>query len=196
MARLYYQGHGSFRITSSEGKVLYADPYLGDGYDKKCDLLIISHEHHDHTKTEIIKFNDGAVTLRAKDFILNGGYKTYSVSGFTVTGVPAENKNHKREECVGFIIEVDGVKIYASGDTSTTKEMKKFKKLNLDYALLCCDGIYNMDTVEASKCAEIIGAKHSIPYHSYPEHLFSEEVASRFNASGKITLRPSEEIQL
>ena len=196
MAKLYYQGHGSFRITSADGKVLYVDPYLGDGYDKKCDLLIISHEHHDHTKTEIIKFNDGAVCYRAKDFIADNGYNSYSVSGFTITGVPAENKNHKREECVGFIIEVDGVKIYASGDTSTTKEMKTLKKLRIDYALLCCDGIYNMDAKEASKCAKKIGAKHSIPYHTYPEHLFSEEVASLFTAKNKKVLHPSEEIQL
>jgi len=38
----------------------------------------------------------------------------------------------------------------------------------LDYALLCCDGIFNMDVAEASKCAKAIGAKHTIHYHMEP----------------------------
>ena len=32
-ARLLYQGHGSYRITTGEGKVIYVDPYAGGGYD-------------------------------------------------------------------------------------------------------------------------------------------------------------------
>ena len=42
---LYYQGHGSFRITTAEGKVIYVDPHAGDGYDspllRRCRQAII-----------------------------------------------------------------------------------------------------------------------------------------------------------
>ena len=31
--RLLYQGHGSLRIITKEGKVIYVDPYAGEGYD-------------------------------------------------------------------------------------------------------------------------------------------------------------------
>ena len=31
--RVLYQGHGSLRIETAEGKVIYIDPYAGDDYD-------------------------------------------------------------------------------------------------------------------------------------------------------------------
>ena len=31
MAKLLYQGHGSYRITADDGRVLYVDPYAGEG---------------------------------------------------------------------------------------------------------------------------------------------------------------------
>ena len=31
--RLLYQGHGSLRIVTKEGKVIYIDPFAGEGYD-------------------------------------------------------------------------------------------------------------------------------------------------------------------
>ena len=30
---LLYQGRGSLRVVTNEGKVIYIDPYAGDGYD-------------------------------------------------------------------------------------------------------------------------------------------------------------------
>jgi hypothetical protein len=33
MPKLYYQGHGSYRLTSDDGRIVYVDPYAGDGYD-------------------------------------------------------------------------------------------------------------------------------------------------------------------
>ena len=39
MARLLYQGHGSLRITTADGKVIYMDPYAGDGYEPAADLM-------------------------------------------------------------------------------------------------------------------------------------------------------------
>ena len=110
--------------------------------------------------------------------------------------VPAYNKNHKKEECVGYILRVDGVTIYAAGDTSTTDAMAGFAARHLDYALLCMDGVYNMDREEAQKCARLIGAKHNIPIHMKPGGLFDEEMANAFDAPGKLVVRPGEEIQL
>ena len=48
MAKLYYQGHGSFRLTSQNGTVLYVDPYAGDGYLLPADYILVTHEHGDH----------------------------------------------------------------------------------------------------------------------------------------------------
>ena len=70
------------------------------------------------------------------------------------------------------------------------------KDENIDYELLPTDGIYNMDSAEASECAAIIGAKHTVPVHTKPETLFSDAVADRFSCKGKLVLHTGEEIEL
>lgn len=101
---------------------------------------------------------------------------------------------------VGFILTFsDGVKAYFSGDTSTTPSMAGFAEKKLDYAFLCCDGVYNMDVKEASECAKTIGAKHTIPYHMEPvkdKSGFDLSVAESFDAPGKIILKPGGELVL
>lgn len=49
-ARLLYQGQGSIRIVSPEGKVIYIDPYAGTGYDLPADLILVTHDDPDHNK--------------------------------------------------------------------------------------------------------------------------------------------------
>ncbi|MBQ9959178.1 MAG: MBL fold metallo-hydrolase, partial [Oscillospiraceae bacterium] len=55
MAKLYYQGHGSFRLESDGGKVIYLDPYAGDGYDLPADLILVTHAHEDHNCVHLIE---------------------------------------------------------------------------------------------------------------------------------------------
>lgn len=110
--------------------------------------------------------------------------------------MPAYNKNHDRSACVGYLIGVDHKRIYAAGDTSTTDFMEKLAGEHLDYALLPIDGVYNMDSREASCCAEIIQAKHAIPIHMKPGQLFDRAVAETFRAEGRIILEPGESMTL
>jgi hypothetical protein len=42
MAKLYYQGHGSCRVTADDGRVIYVDPYAGGGYDKPADIILVT----------------------------------------------------------------------------------------------------------------------------------------------------------
>ncbi len=196
MARLLYQGHGSFRIVSSLGTVVYVDPYLGDGYDKKADLALVSHEHHDHNKLSLLTFNEGAKIFRGAEMTDGVRYDSAEHKDIKVRAVPAYNSNHPRHECVGFIIFTDKIKIYAAGDTSETDFMPSLAAEKLDYALLPTDGIYNMNAEEASYCAGIINAGRTIPVHTRPETLFDASVAQAFHCRGKLILRPGDEIDL
>lgn len=205
MARMLYQGHGSYRLIASDGMVIYVDPALGEGYDVPADLVIVTHEHPDHTlKLESLARAEGCIELHAGDFLADGGHKTLESHGAKMTSVLANNKFHDPAECMGVVLEFDGMRFYAAGDTSTTEDMRsgKLSSMNLDYAAFPADGFYNMDVPEASACAKLVGAKHSIPMHLVPVHdvneaiLFDEEKAAAFEGPGKLVLRPGEEIEL
>ena len=199
MARLLYQGHGSYRIVSEEGMVIYVDPFAGEGYDLEADLILITHEHFDHTKTELVTLKKDGQVLRAKDFLGTDGHKSVDVKGVHIQAVPAYNENHPIDECVGYVITVDGKKIYGAGDTSETGYMTShLSKMELDFALLPMDGKYNMDCGEASKCASIIGAKHTIPVHMVPDaiELFDLERAYQLKCKGRLVVSAGKEINL
>jgi len=205
MSKLLYQGHGSFRLETKSGKIIYVDPFIKKGCDKTADLILITHNHFDHTDISILKKSESCEIITYADALMGGEYKSFIKSEIKISAVQAYNKNHKKEECVGFVIEFDDIKIYASGDTSKTEDMeKKLPSMNIDYALLCCDGVYNMDIYEASECARLINAKHTIPVHSAPVHSeddaknppFDEKNVNLLNCNGKIILKPGDEIEL
>jgi L-ascorbate metabolism protein UlaG (beta-lactamase superfamily) len=195
-ASLLYQGHGSVRLESSSGTVVYIDPYVGEGYDKEADLILVTHEHRDHNNIDLVKQTEKTVILRSKDMLIDGKYQTKKVGGIKIEAVPAYNKNHKKEECVGYIVTIDGKKCYFSGDTSTTDAMPGFKKRKLDYAFLCMDGKYNMGPEEATECAKVIGAKHSVPYHMAPGKLFDEETAKKLKVDSLLIVPAGTKIDL
>ena len=196
MAKLYYQGHGSFRITAANGTVIYVDPFMGGGYEPAADWVLVSHEHHDHNKLELLTMKDSTRVLRAADMLHEGVYSTVEAEGIKVQAVPAYNKNHKKEDCVGFLLWVDGLGIYCAGDTSKTDYMAEMAALKLDYTLLPMDGKYKMNVAEAMDCAALIGAKHNIPIHMAPGKDFDMEIAKSYQPAGQLIVEPGQEIEL
>lgn len=196
MAKLLYQGHGSFRITTDKQTVIYVDPYIGEGYDRPADIILVTHQHFDHNRLDLIIKKPSCQIISNEQAISCNKHQTFKINDITIEAVPAYNKNHDISKCVGYIISFDNLKLYASGDTSTTTQMSTYKDLNLDYALLCCDGIYNMDLEEASACAKLINAKVTIPIHINPQKIFDLERAKKFNASNKLIIEPSQELTL
>jgi L-ascorbate metabolism protein UlaG (beta-lactamase superfamily) len=193
---LLYQGHASFRLTAKNGTVIYIDPYAGEGYDVPADIILVSHQHRDHNRLDLITQNTGCVVITNIEALNGGDHNTFNINGIGITAVEAGNANHDPNVCVGYIITVDGIKLYHAGDTSKTEQMSTFPGEGLDYALLPCDGIYNMGTEEASECATIIGAKNSIPMHTNPSSLFDRAIAERFNAPNRLIVEAGETIKL
>ncbi len=197
--KLLYQGHGSLRIVTGEGKVIYVDPYAGEGYDLPADLILVTHSHSDHNAVNLIKNrNEGCRTITYKDALVNGEYKTYDLGFATIEAVQAgNNRNHNIRECVGWVITLSGdISVYATGDTSTTEQMAELAGRHIDYAFFVCDGRYNMDMDEAIACAKLVSAKHSIPYHMAPGKLFDQQRAELFDVPNRLILPAGQEIEL
>lgn len=196
MPKLLYQGHGSFRLMDDNGVVVFIDPFIGTGYDMPADIILVSHQHNDHNRVDLITRKPDCTLITNVEALAGGKHNTFSIKGIEIEAVIAENKNHPRNQCVGFFLTIDGVKLYFSCDTSKTAQMAEFAAKKPDYAFLCCDGWYNMGLEEAADCAKLIGAKHNIPVHIKPGKLFDKTLAEQFNAPNRLIIEPGEEIGL
>ena len=198
IASVLYLGQGSLRITTPEGKVIYVDPYAGDDYDLAADLILVTHGHFDHNALDIItNRNDGCQIITQDEALAGGEHHSFDLGYATVVAVQAGfNDNHDVNSCVGYVVELsNGVKVYASGDTSTTDEMRDgtLAAMDIDYAFWCSDGVYNMGNEEAAEAARMVGAKHNIPYHNATTdsgEVFDPDAAARFDAPNALVVQP------
>ena len=200
--RLLYMGHASIRITTPEGKVIYIDPFAGEGYDQAADLILSTHDHYDHNAMDlIVGRNDDCRVITRKEALADGEHQTFDLGFATVEAVEAgNNQYHSIDECVGYIVTLtDGVSVYVTGDTSTTQQMAELADRKIDYAFFCCDGVYNMDLDEAAECAKMVTAKHNIPYHMISADsgkFFDQSRAEQFEAPDRMILQDGQEIDL
>lgn len=196
MPSLLYQGHASFRLVSDAGIVIYIDPFAGDGYDMVADLVLVTHEHYDHNAVNKVRQSARTLVLRASNFVDGGKYLTLKERGILIKSVPAYNSHHPKGTGVGYIIEMDGIKIYHAGDTGFIPEMNDLKAEMIDYALLPIDGTYTMSPEEASKAALAITPKHLIPMHMHVGLLFDYMQAMHVSAPMATLMRPGQTIAL
>ena len=201
-ATLLYMGQASIRIVTAEGKVIYIDPYAGDSYDLAADLILVTHGHYDHCAVDKIKNrNDDCVTITQTEALQGGEHQVFDLGFVTVEAVEAGyNEWHDVNACVGYILTFsNGKSVYVTGDTSTTEQMPQLAEKKIDYAFFCCDGVFNMGLEEAARCAEMVGAKHNIPYHNTTSNtgeMFDRDLAEQFEAENRLIVIPGEELKV
>ncbi len=198
MATLTYLGHATFRIKTDDSRIIYIDPFGGQPYmySVPADLVLISHEHYDHNELKLVPLKTGAKIIRSINAQVSGTYKEFDFNGISIKAVPAYNSHHLKDECVGYIISFNGIKLYHAGDTDFIPEMRDLLKENIDYALLPCDGTYTMNVEDFDKAIEVINPKHAIPMHTHVGIDFDEDVVKNINTPVKMVMRPGEEIVL
>jgi L-ascorbate metabolism protein UlaG (beta-lactamase superfamily) len=195
MSKLFFQGHGSLRLTTDDGRVVYIDPYKGKGYDLPADIILVTHNHTDHNKIKRCVQKLDCRIITNEEALAGGNHNSFDINGILIQAVEASNKNHDPKLCVGYIVTIDGVKLYASGDTSKTQQMESFAVMELDYALFPGDGLFNMGLEEAAECARIVGAKHNILIHLKPGESYRKK-GEKWDAPNKLIMEQGEEIEL
>lgn len=163
--------HASFKIKCLESKVygpefvIYIDPY-NVSFAEKADLILVTHDHYDHKDEKSI-----AQLSKTTTEVLIGGKnikegEEKEVNGAKIKAVPAYNlvkPFHPKGRGVGFVIEIEGKKIYHAGDTDRIPEMAELGEIDL--ALLPIGGTYTMNEVEAAEAVKMFSPKKVIPMH-------------------------------
>jgi L-ascorbate metabolism protein UlaG (beta-lactamase superfamily) len=145
----------------------------------KADYLFITHEHHDHFDTTAIQLLTGDNTQlvtnqRCAEML---GYGTVMANGdmlqladdITLEAVPAYNTTeghqqfHPKGRDNGFILTLDGLRIYIAGDTEDIPEMAEIK--DIDVAFMPCNQPYTMTVEQLVNAARIVKPKVLFPYH-------------------------------
>lgn len=199
-ATLLYQGQASIRIVTDEEKVIYIDPYAGDSYELPADLILVTHSHFDHNQMDKVeKRNEDCRIITYKEAVQNGEHQIFELDFVTIQAVEAGyNSLHDVNDCVGYVLTFsNGKSVYVTGDTSKTEQMPLMAEMGIDYAFFCCDGVYNMGLEEAAECADLVGAKHSIPYHmttTTTGRQFDRELAEQFDVEKRLIVEDGEEI--
>jgi L-ascorbate metabolism protein UlaG (beta-lactamase superfamily) len=179
VAKLNWLGHDSFRLDGPP--LIYFDPWKLSGKQPVGDLVLVSHEHHDHCSPEDVKKVSGpdtvviaaaaaaqqlpgAKSVRPGDHLTVAGVeieavRAYNINKFRAPGVPF----HPREaEHVGFVVTIGGVRIYHAGDTDQIPEMAE---IECDVALLPVSGKYVMTAEEAAEAARTLSPQIVVPMH-------------------------------
>lgn len=190
MADIHWLGHASFMIEGE--KTVYIDPYNISSH-KKADVVLITHEHFDHCSMPDIQQVSGRDTTilitpdcqsKLRDFegkvVLVEPDKSYDADGLKVETIRAYNKDKQfhpiQNDWVGYILTIDGQRIYHSGDTDLIPEMQDIR---CDIAMLPVSGKYVMTAEEAAQAARTIGPKLAVPMH-YGDVVGSRVDAERF----------------
>ena len=177
--------HGTLAI-SYNGLTIQIDPVAGQGKPTdyatefpKADVILITHEHGDHLDAEAIAALTGPQTILilneksqgqiGRGEVMHNGESRELPGGIKLEAVPAYNTSPGRERFHpkgngnGYVLTIDGLRIYVAGDTENIPEMAAIK--DIDVAFLPVNQPYTMTPEQCVAAAKVIRPKVLIPYH-------------------------------
>lgn len=171
----------SIRIRCGTGTV-YADPFRMKISPHDADIVLITHDHYDHFSPEDLakvinpatilvvpeKVADKAAAFSAQvkaiETVLPG--QQYQIAGLSLETVPSYNRikpfHPKKNGWVGYLLDLDGQRVFIAGDTDKTKENST---VQCDIALVPVGGKFTMDAKEAADLINTIRPAVAIPTH-------------------------------
>ena len=182
--KLTFFAHASLAIEY-EGRMIYVDPVVGNAdYSKlpKADMILVTHSHYDHfdmaaieqlqsPDTRILLDKTSAEGFQGNCFTMLPKAVAEPFEDIKVEAVAAYNTSEhqlqfhpkEREDC-GYVVTLGGkVRIYVSGDTEPTDEMRELQ--GIDIAFVCVNQPYTMTPEQATEAVKALKPQVYYPYH-------------------------------
>lgn len=146
----------------------------------KADYIFVTHEHYDHFDRNAIflltknttnllftprcygHYKRGVIIRNGEQADLGHGMTVYAVPAYNVT--PKYRNIHTKGIGNGYILDLNGFRIYIAGDTEFIPEMRRIK--NIDVAFLPCDRPKTMTFSQLRQAAMTIRPRILYPYHT------------------------------
>lgn len=177
--------HASFVMTTPAGTI-WVDP-VGDAAayagQPAPDMILITHEHGDHYDQALLDtvatentrmianpavFAMLPASMQAQTTALANG-ESAALGEVGIDAIPAHNLTEGRENFHpvgrdnGYVVTVDGMRIYISGDTEDVPEMRALEEIDL--AFVCMNLPFTMDAETAASAVNEFAPKAVYPYH-------------------------------
>lgn len=168
--------HSSIRIKGE--KTLWFDPFQIKKPVRDAEVILLTHDHYDHFSAEDIAkaAAPGAVFVAPKsmertvapygktvalwpgDFAMVEGVRVEAIPAYN----PAKRFHPRKNDYLGYVVELEGQRIYVCGDTDVTPEALA---VQCDILLAPVGGTYTMTAAEAARLANAIRPRLAIPTH-------------------------------
>jgi len=204
---IQWLGHAGFVFNNSSNQRVCIDPFkVKDASYESVDVLIITHEHADHCSpedmnkfvspnTEVIGINLAKnmlekLTCKSIHYVKPGDkvkikdiefdiISAYNINKFRPSGEPF---HPKKDNKIGVVVNLDGFKIYHTGDSDLIPEMNE---IHTDVALLPVSGTYVMTVSEAIEATKVLQPKLVIPMH-FGSIVGSKDMADEFKQKSTV----------
>jgi L-ascorbate metabolism protein UlaG (beta-lactamase superfamily) len=184
-----WHGHASLSLDINDTKVLI-DPFFTDNPvcnvdagEASADYILVTHGHGDHVGDAL------AIAQRCDSLVISnfeicswiatqghpkvhaqhigGGYQhpfghVKLTVAFHGSGLPDGSYGGMP---AGFLLTVDGKKIYIAGDTALFSDMQLIGSAGLDLAIIPIGDNYTMGPDDALQAVKFLKSKAVIPYH-------------------------------
>ena len=176
--------HATMQIDYN-GKVIYVDPVIKQKPETdfsaypKASYILVTHEHPDHFdaialsqlrhEATVVVANASVNARLHYGMTMKNGDMLTLANDIKLWAVPAYNTTEGRQQFHpkgrdnGYVLELDGLRIYLAGDTEDIDEMASLK--DIDVAFLPCNQPYTMTPDQLVRAAKMFMPKVLFPYH-------------------------------